>query len=166
MANDTFIKLVSEMRTTQKEYFKNRSQEALKTCKILEKIVDEAIIAFEKGAKQQELFNWEKEFKFMIPVMDLDDTEYTMYPISEFQYVEFDGYEEYKFVVHKGIKTESDKWNVSEFETGAKVATSASKDFAIKAAKLQLESVTKEKFTELLQRAWIISDQARAKNVQ
>lgn len=53
MSYDEFVDLVCQMRIKQKEYFTTRSQIALVSCKVLEKKVDDAIIAFAKegGAK-------------------------------------------------------------------------------------------------------------------
>lgn len=68
MTYQEFLQLVEEMRTAQKTYFSNRTQNNLLTSKRLEKLVDNAIAegkfydanqAQESDAAQMDLFeNW------------------------------------------------------------------------------------------------------------
>lgn len=58
---DKFIEVVRNMRTSQKEYFKFRSQTALKDAKYWEREVDQFLAISDKneenGPKQDELFS-------------------------------------------------------------------------------------------------------------
>lgn len=49
-----FFNLVSEMRNKQKEYFKTRTQSALKESKALEKRVDDEIARVEQVLKEKQ----------------------------------------------------------------------------------------------------------------
>lgn len=51
-----FIRLVSEMRAAQKEYFRSRDKTVLQNSKLLEKSVDAKIEQFKQGCCQQSLF--------------------------------------------------------------------------------------------------------------
>jgi hypothetical protein len=52
---EEFAKLVAEMRSAQKEYFRTRSTSSLETSKRLEKQVDQALK--ETAGKQSQLFS-------------------------------------------------------------------------------------------------------------
>lgn len=49
MSYEEFVVLVKKMRTAQREYFRGRRESQLRTCKELEKAVDEAIKEFGRG---------------------------------------------------------------------------------------------------------------------
>lgn len=51
-----FIRLVSEMRAAQKEYFRSRDKTVLQNSKLLEKSVDAKLEQFKQGCCKQTLF--------------------------------------------------------------------------------------------------------------
>ncbi len=51
-----FIRLVSEMRAAQKEYFRTRDRVVLQNSKMLERSVDAKLEQFKQGYCQQTLF--------------------------------------------------------------------------------------------------------------
>ena len=51
-----FVRLVSEMRAVQKEYFRTHDKVVLQNSKMLEKSVDAKLEQFKQGCYQQTLF--------------------------------------------------------------------------------------------------------------
>ena len=56
MTHQEFIAKVAEMRSLQKEYFRDRSRSTLDRCKFIEREVDRAIEEFTTTIKQTSLF--------------------------------------------------------------------------------------------------------------
>lgn len=54
--HDNFIELVREMRSHQKEYFKNRTRSSLEKSKELERTIDLVLLPTDKTIKQPKLF--------------------------------------------------------------------------------------------------------------
>lgn len=56
MTHEEFIAKVAQMRTLQKEYFRDRSRSTLDQCKFIEREVDRAIEELTATVKQPTLF--------------------------------------------------------------------------------------------------------------